>query len=187
MKVISCSLLSCIGCLCLLQLGCGRRDKGTSQAGSLPSLPVSLSEYCGDTDWERQEVGLDGLPEGVRCVRYTGEFAWLEVFTQEERLLYVRRKWYHRPSIFGPTEVGLSTLIMIDMKKATKREVDDFGGAFIRWMWQALRDFDRGWYVDTRFTKGDLCVCIRSKDLIVEYAKTKTMHALEEFAHGQKR
>jgi len=73
MKVISYSLLSCIGCLCLLRLGCGSRDKGTSQAGSLPSLPLSLSEYCGHIDWQQSETKKEGLPEDVRIIQYMGE------------------------------------------------------------------------------------------------------------------
>lgn len=80
---------------------------------NLPPLPVSLSEYTKGSDWEKENLDTAGLPAGVEHLKYSGGKIWLEVFAKDNELLYVRRKIYYRPSIFGPTDLKVQTLIML--------------------------------------------------------------------------
>ena len=98
----------------------------------------------------------------------------------------MRRKIFFLPYKGKPGEDPL-TIIMLDLEKATEGE--EYSEAFYRWLRMATYQFIRDSDVDTRYTDGDIRVCVRrdGEDLVVEYARLETMKALEQFAHGQQR
>lgn len=91
------------------------------------------------------------------------------------------------PSLFGDPNMSASIQVALDVEKAIKIPVDEFGEKFRRWLYQAVARYFDGKNVDTRYATGDVCVYVRREgdDLIVEYARPKTIHALEKFAQAQ--
>lgn len=173
MRSLSLCLLSVI---LLLVFGC-TQDHAEK---TLSPLPVSLSEYIKDIDWQKNVLDTPGLPADVKHIKYTGEKVWVEVYARGDDLLYVRRKIFYRPDYFGPTDLKVQTIIMLILEKTTNRKVSDFSSAFHRWMGQAVRDAVSGNKIDTGFDEKGLSVRLQTQgdDLILECARRTTMRAL---------
>lgn len=179
MKSMRSLSLCVVGIILLFISGCTQNQTGEK----LSPLPVSLSKYIKDIDWQRNDFDTPGLPTNVKHIKYSGEKVWVEVFVRGDDLLYVRRKIFYRPDFFGPTDLKVQTLIMLILEKTTRRKVADFGSAFHRWMGQAVRDAVNGNEIDTRFDEKGLSIRLRTEgdDLILECARSTTMRALERF------
>ncbi len=171
----------------LLTFGCEDRDEDRPLSYLRP-LPVAFSEYSRNIQWKPEDINVPDalLTSGnIRCVRYSGEAAWYEVYVRDDQLLYVRRKVFVMPPLFGAASAATAThvTVVMDLQNATGRE--EFSRAFDQWLAEAVTGFFEGDAVDSHHVEGDLLVLVRTegKDLIVEYARPDTMRAIKKFVH----